>query len=807
MITGASVGVALWAAAALAAPQGELGPKLLQLTDARAFDGETLAAAAGAREESLRVSCARLLGHLPGEAPVRLALRLAADPAPAVRQEALASLGRLLPWLNSTSTAARVRKTLHKGLADPDPRVRQAAAWAWAEAGEGEEALLTALTRERDTSVQAAILRRLWRTQGQNWPRAAARYASAARDELRRAALWSLARVPAAAGEGVLVAAVQDPDPQVRLLACQAAARGQLAALAPFLAPLVADPHPAVRVAAMNALAELGSAAGEVVTGKLLRAVEGRVADEDLEHPHERVAAVRLAGVLGCCRQALQQALEEGGWLGGEALLALAWHGDREVVERELASPDPWWRRWAVFALARLANGESLLAKAAADTEASVRLAAAQVAAKLPSKVAVPVLQALLADEDAAVRAQAAESLATLGAGPDGATLLQLLEQEVAKPSGDAPVSLIRLLAKGSALPPQAVALLEKLRYHPERAVARAAWEELFRLGRRRPFPFGKPSKPLSFYQEVAHFAQGTRFLEVVTLRGTFLVALDTQAAPLASYTLSRLAEEKFFDQLTFHRVVSNFVVQGGDPRGDGWGGPGYFLRDELSWQPFDKGSVGLALAGPDTGGSQFFIVLEDAHHLAGRYPRLGRVVAGMDVVERLQLGDTILRIRPASGQPAPPIPVWYGTLSVEKLEAEISEFRRNREEYQPQDSWLSYLRQAQNAYGLVVAMGTWCSDSREQVPRLLKVLDLLGRASPFRQVTLLGIDRSKKVVPAASFPYGAVEKVPTIVVTFSGAEVGRIVETPLSSSIEEDLVRILAPLEGWSLPQEGGET
>lgn len=804
MARGASVIVALWATAAGAAPQGELGPKLLQLADARAFDGETLAAAAEAREESLRVACARLLAHLPGEAPVRLTLRLAADPAPAVRQEAVASLGRLLPWLSSPSTAARVRRALQKGLADAAPRVRQAAAWAWAEAGGGEEALISALARERDTSVQAAILRQLWRTQGQVWPRVAARYARAAREELRRAALWSLARVPAAAGEEVLLQALQDPDPQVRLLACEAVARGRLEGLGSSLASLLADPHPAVRVAAMNALAELDSVAGKVVTGKLLRAVEQRVGEEDLEHPHERVAALRLAGTLGCCRQALQQVLEEGGWFGGEALLALAQQGERQVVERELASPDAWWRRWAVFALARLANGESLLAKAASDSEASVRLAAAQVAVKLSSKVAVPVLQALLADEDGAVRAQAAESLATVGAAPDSSTLLRLLERELAKPSGDAPVSLIRLLAKGPALPPQAVALLEKLRYHPERAVARAAWEELFRLGRRRPFPFGTPSKPLSFYQEVARFAQGKRYLEVVTLRGTFLVALDTQAAPLASFMLSRLAEEKFYDQLTFHRVVSNFVVQGGDPRGDGWGGPGYFLRDELSWQPFAKGSVGLALAGPDTGGSQFFIVLEDAHHLAGRYPWLGRVVEGMDVVERLQLGDTILRIRPVSGHPAPPIPVWYGRLGVEKLEAGMPEFRRNREQYQPQESWLSYLRQAQNAYGLVVAMGTWCSDSREQVPRLLKVLDLLGKANPFRQVTLLGIDRSKKVVPAASFPYGPVERVPTIVVTFSGAEVGRIVETPLASSIEEDLVRILAPFEGWSLPQEG---
>jgi thiol-disulfide isomerase/thioredoxin len=174
-----------------------------------------------------------------------------------------------------------------------------------------------------------------------------------------------------------------------------------------------------------------------------------------------------------------------------------------------------------------------------------------------------------------------------------------------------------------------------------------------------------------------------------------------------------------------------------------------------------------------------------------------------MDVVARLQVGDKILRVRPGEGTPPTPIPVWYGPLSRERLEAEIPDFAANRKEYKPQALWLQYLRQARSSYGLVVAMGTWCSDSREQIPHLWKILDELGTASPFAEVKLLGVDRSKKVVPSASFPYGPVEKVPTIVVTLGGSEVGRIVETPLAGSLEEDLVRILAPFEGWNLPEE----
>ncbi|MFN3413499.1 MAG: hypothetical protein ACK42L_05505 [Thermoanaerobaculum sp.] len=100
--------------------------------------------------------------------------------------------------------------------------------------------------------------------------------------------------------------------------------------------------------------------------------------------------------------------------------------------------------------------------------------------------------------------------------------------------------------------------------------------------------------------------------------------------------------------------------------------------------------------------------------------------------------------------------------------------------------------------------MGTWCSDSREQVPKLLKIHEVLGQQSPFSQITLLGVDRGKKVVPQALFPFGPVERVPTMVVTFGGAAGGWVVETPLSPTLEEDLVRILAPLEGWELPDEG---
>ena len=107
---------------------------------------------------------------------------------------------------------------------------------------------------------------------------------------------------------------------------------------------------------------------------------------------------------------------------------------------------------------------------------------------------------------------------------------------------------------------------------------------------------------------------------------------------------LARLAARSYYDGLTFHRVVPDFVAQGGDPRGDGWGGPGFTLRCELSPRRYLRGTVGMALAGKDTGGSQFFITHSMQPHLDGKYTIIGEVVAGMEVVDTLLPGDRILR-------------------------------------------------------------------------------------------------------------------------------------------------------------------
>ena len=91
--------------------------------------------------------------------------------------------------------------------------------------------------------------------------------------------------------------------------------------------------------------------------------------------------------------------------------------------------------------------------------------------------------------------------------------------------------------------------------------------------------------------------------------------------------------------------MIPGFVAQGGDPRGDGSGGPGFATRCEYSMRPYGRGALGMALSGKDTGGSQFFIALEPQPHLDGAYTQFGQVVSGMDVVTKLRPGDIIERI------------------------------------------------------------------------------------------------------------------------------------------------------------------
>ena len=129
-----------------------------------------------------------------------------------------------------------------------------------------------------------------------------------------------------------------------------------------------------------------------------------------------------------------------------------------------------------------------------------------------------------------------------------------------------------------------------------------------------------------------------------VTLdRGTIVLDLDPALAPNTVNNFVGLARQGFYDGLTFHRVVPEFVVQGGCPEGSGRGGPGYRFEDEPVQGEYTVGSVAMANAGPDTNGSQFFICIDDCRSkLTPNYNLFGHVVEGLDIAQQVEVGDVM---------------------------------------------------------------------------------------------------------------------------------------------------------------------
>ncbi len=141
-----------------------------------------------------------------------------------------------------------------------------------------------------------------------------------------------------------------------------------------------------------------------------------------------------------------------------------------------------------------------------------------------------------------------------------------------------------------------------------------------------------------------------TQYAIISTEKGEMKAELYTDDVPGTVANFVELAEHGFYDGLTFHRVIPGFVIQGGCPRGDGTGGPGYRIKCETSAprQYHDRGVMSMAHAGRDTGGSQFFICMnrENTQHLDGVHTCFGRVVEGLDVIDDIRPGDRMLSVR-----------------------------------------------------------------------------------------------------------------------------------------------------------------
>ena len=207
----------------------------------------------------------------------------------------------------------------------------------------------------------------------------------------------------------------------------------------------------------------------------------------------------------------------------------------------------------------------------------------------------------------------------------------------------------VLLQALGNINESNAIPLLEKELLESDRSIAAEAAASLKRMtGKDYTDKLPKqaiPSRTDDDWNLLEHIKPNQHVL-IRTNCGECTLELMKEQAPFTVLSFVTLIKKKFYDGLYFHRVIPDFVVQGGDPRGDGWGGPGFSLRTEISMANYEQGSCGMASAGKDTEGSQFFVTHISTPHLDGRYTIFGKIVKGMDVVDRLQIGDMITTVQ-----------------------------------------------------------------------------------------------------------------------------------------------------------------
>jgi peptidylprolyl isomerase/peptidyl-prolyl cis-trans isomerase B (cyclophilin B) len=540
--------------------------------------------------------------------------------------------------------------------------------------------------------------------------------------------------------------------------------------------------------------------------------------------PLAQEAAAAIGAVAGYPELEADASLEELAycdqpWLAGLALDALASRGaeqTRDIIQEWSGSEEVWRRGAAARAVARLVEAqavsaagrpdlEPLQARLLEDPEPVVRLEWLEaISTDHVPAVASILNEMLVSDQDPAVRAQCLSMLGTAGLLPPPAGLINLHRSWVGDDLGDARAEALIALAgliESAAETDVTLEMVRDLALGDADAAVRARVLPDLRSRGVAVEVQRRATESLEWYVDLAEWRDRRHWLDLVTARGTVRVALDTENAPITCRRIMDLAEQGFYEGLTFHRVVPNFVVQGGDPRGDGWGGPGFVLPDEPSLRSFDVGAVGIATAGPGTGGCQLFMMLLPASRLAAHYTRFGTVVDGLELIERIQVGDRIIRVESLTTtgeQPPPPAPTLTGRLTWEDL-AGIDGWSEERAAYEPDPGAISVLRTAGSRYRAVSVLGTWCSDSRREIPRLEAIVAETGGVL---EHVMIGVDRTKRThdpaLPEGALVDGVADLVPTIIFYDEyDQELGRVVETA-EAPLETLLLELIGPWEGW---------
>jgi cyclophilin family peptidyl-prolyl cis-trans isomerase/HEAT repeat protein len=597
----------------------------------------------GDRDEEVATWAAFALGQI-GDPDGEAALTAALSGVSPVPDQVLLALGR-----SGTATTARV---IAERLSDPNAAVRGAS--------------LLAL---------GLLAKRL----GDRFPRElyAKRIEPHVRDAdvgVRYGAAYALMRMPGPAAAVALIPALGDSDPEIRANA----ARGLGAAHAApnVLDPVISDPDWRVRVEVAKSLGTLGAEVEEdapAAASRLHAMIDrefARLERDDLTAArtmHVLFAIVEAAGRLGPHGSRVAAALEQAPWgaanlrasLGPDLArlsCAVAHLLDRRegVVRRVRSCGDPGvgeWRRLEYVTKLLAHDGSETAIQALVNLtghqDPRVRAAAVSALGDVEQPQSAAALVPLLESNDPYVASAAAEILSRPAFArfrPAGVVekLGVVIDALVAQPDASLIVGALdaagALGKDGRPLVPRLAALADD----PRSAVRRRSSAALAAVAG-TPGAYATSARALP--RPLPDPIRDRVRLAVRTQRGDVEIELFGDVAPHAVGSVVDLASRGFYRDLAFHRVVPNFVAQGGCPRGDGWGGPGYTLPEETSPIPFVRGAVGIATNGPDTGGSQFFVMHSRHPHLEGAYSVIGRVTAGIEVVDALQPDDRIIDV------------------------------------------------------------------------------------------------------------------------------------------------------------------
>ena len=644
-------------------PDLEVRALLLLVADRRMYEPVTFEKARQG-SAALRRSLALVLGRLDDPRCTTYLTELLADSDPTVRRAAAFALGE--------SGGPQAIGLLRSAVFDPDHETGVLAVEALGKLGAGVTDVGDALTVLPDAERWARLLPNLFRFKEEATVPLAEAGLGVSDPALHARAAYALARTPRPEAAPRLRALLADSDPLVRGWAARALGEvgdgGDLARLR----PLLDDPAPgpiieALRAGRRRVLAGT-AAAPDDWRGRLLALL-------DDPRPHVRVTAVEAAGAwlldpgLGDALARLARLTDAEADAAHrpereEALVALAVGGDPRAADlvvraaaaagdrdlRAKAAEAAGYLSLAATAAAPAGGGGSiaaLLDRLLHDLDPKVRVAALEASIVAAGDRAAEVVTEVLArDTDAGVRASALDWATDHPQVPvealGEATVLALADRNV-ESSLDA-VKALGARAKAEPLERGAlVAVLEKLAGARDYPVRREAIRALIDLG--RPAPALGPVNvrlEVEAYTEIVQRTARPRTVEMKTSAGTLRLRLACPDAPMTCLNFLNLARQGFYDGLKFHRVVPDFVLQAGDPRGDGFGGPGYSIRDEINLLRYDRGAVGMALSGADTGGSQFFITLAPQPHLDGGYTVFGHVVGGDEVLDRIVRGTVI---------------------------------------------------------------------------------------------------------------------------------------------------------------------